>query len=130
MKEVVEEGRRAALTTLDRRGYPHAVPVVYAVYGDDLVTPIDRKPKTGKPLGRRLNIERNPNVTILVDRWSEEWTGLAWVMARGKASIRPAEASLAELEAIVARYPGYRHIIEASEVIQVAVERLSWWSWE
>jgi PPOX class probable F420-dependent enzyme len=127
---VLEDARRAVLTTLDRDGYPHAVPVVYAVYGDDLVTPIDRKPKTGKTLGRRLNIERNPNVTLLADRWSEEWTGLAWVMVRGKASIQPPEASVAELEAIVARYPGYRDVIEASEVIRIAVERLSWWSWE
>lgn len=121
--------RRAVLTTLDREGRPHAVPVVFAVHEDALVTPIDRKPKTGAPLGRRLNIERDPRVTLLADRWSEDWVELAWVMVRGRASMHPPSEMHAELAAIVARYPQHRATLEGSEVIRIVPERISWWSW-
>lgn len=129
LKDVLISARRAVLTTVDADGRPHAVPVVYAIYDQDLVTPIDRKPKTGRTLGRRRNLERDPRVTLLADRWSEEWTELAWVMVQGRASVHPAEQSVAEVEAIMDRYPDYPDVLEGSEVIRIVPERISWWSW-
>ena len=128
-KEILDSERRAVLTTADGEGRPHAVPVVFAVYNDDIVTPIDRKPKTTRALGRRKNIEQNPHVALLVDRWSEEWTELAWVMIRGTASVQPAERSTGEVEAIIARYRQYRDTLEGSEIIRIVPRRISWWSW-
>ncbi len=129
IKEIVASERRAVMSTADREGRPHAVPVVFAVYDDHIVTPIDRKPKTTTSLGRRKNIERNPHVALLVDRWSEEWDELGWVMIRGTASVQPADRSVGEIEAIIARYRQYRDTIEGSEIIRIAPRRISWWSW-
>jgi PPOX class probable F420-dependent enzyme len=127
--EVLHEARRAVMTTIDPHGAPHAVPVIFAVHEGDLVTPIDRKPKTGRTLGRRRNLEQDPRVTLLADRWSEEWTELAWVMVRGRASFVPPERSGSEVAAIIARHPRYRAELEDNEVIRIAPERISWWSW-
>ena len=129
MRELLEEARRAVLSTVDDKGRPHAVPVIYAVIGSDIATPIDRKPKTGRPLGRLKNLEANPNATLLVDRWSEEWSELAWVMVRGRATLEPAAESEAEIEAIISRYTEYRETLENSDVIRLVPERVSWWSW-
>ena len=129
MNEVIASARRGVLTTIDKEGAPHAVPVVFAIYNDLIVTPIDRKPKTTRALGRRKNIELNPRVALLVDRWSEDWTELAWVMIRGSASVQPANRSMGEVDAIIARYPEYRDTLSGSDIILVAPERISWWSW-
>lgn len=126
---ILDEARRAVMTTVDPAGRPHAVPVIFAAHEGHVVTPIDRKPKTGRTLGRRRNLEANPNVTLLADRWSEEWTELAWVMVRGRASFVPPERSEPEVEAIIARHPRYRAELEGSEIIRIAVERVSWWFW-
>lgn len=118
------------MTTVDPDGYPHSVPVIFAIDDNDLVTPIDRKPKTGKKLRRLLNLERDPRATFLADKWSEEWTELAWVMIRGRASLQPSDRSVSEVEAIIARYPEYRDTLEGSDVIRIVPERISWWSWD
>lgn len=117
------------MTTVDAHDRPHAVPVVFAVYGDDLVTPIDGKPKRTRELARMRNLEENPNVALLADKWSEDWRELAWVMIRGGASIQPAHASVDEVESMIARYPEYRDVLEDSDVIRITPERILWWSW-
>lgn len=127
--DVIETARRAVMTTVDREGRPHAVPVVFAVVDQDLVTPIDRKPKSGKTLGRLRNLERDPRVALLADRWSEEWMELAWVMIRGRASVQKSSRSVAELQAITARYPGHGATLEGSDVIRIVPEQILWWSW-
>ncbi len=129
INELVASARRGVLTTVDGERRPHAVPVVFAVHEDRIVTPIDRKPKKTKALGRRKNIEQNPHVALLVDEWSEEWTELAWVMIRGIASVHPADRATREVEAIIARYPSYRDTLEGSDVIQIVLEQILWWSW-
>jgi Pyridoxamine 5''-phosphate oxidase. len=117
------------MTTVDREGRPHAVPVVFAVHDQDLVTPIDRKPSSSDLLGRLRNLERDPRVALLADRWSEEWTELAWVMIRGRASVQSSSHSVSEVEAIIARYPEYRDTLEGSDVIRIVPEQILWWSW-
>ena len=61
-----------------------------------LFTPIDEKPKqTTDPrqLARIRDIERRADVTVLIDRWDEDWTHLAWLRIEGRASLTedPAE---------------------------------------
>jgi hypothetical protein len=38
------------MTTVNQDGSPHAVPVVFGVVGDEIVSPIDHKPKIGRTL--------------------------------------------------------------------------------
>ena len=77
------------LATADSRAIPHVVPVCFTVLESTLYITIDEKPKrvAGATLKRVRNIERNPMVAIVVDRYDEDWTLLGWVMLRGRAEI-------------------------------------------
>ena len=50
---------------------------------------IDEKPKqlTDKPLKRIRNLQNNPHVALVVDRYEEDWTQLGWVMIQGESSL-------------------------------------------
>lgn len=116
------------MTTVDPDGGPHAVPVVFARFGDEIVSPIDHKPKTGHILARVKNLQRDDRVTLLVDLWDEDWTRLVWLMIRGRAVV-DAAPSAEVMRAINVRYPQYE-IDEAHEaLIRIHPNRLSWWSW-
>ena len=77
------------LATADSRAIPHVVPVCFTISQGTLYITIDEKPKrvAGPALKRVRNIERNPMVAIVVDRYDEDWTRLGWVMLRGRAEI-------------------------------------------
>lgn len=123
---ILDAARRGTFATIDGRGRPHAVPICYAVRGGEIVTPIDAKPKSGRILGRRRNLERDPTATLLVDRWSEDWSGLGWVMVRGEARIEPS-GSTADL---VARYPQYEEVFVGSDLIVLRPKDTAWWLWD
>ncbi|MQA99884.1 MAG: TIGR03668 family PPOX class F420-dependent oxidoreductase [Actinobacteria bacterium] len=125
-REILDYERRGILATIDEHGRPHAVPVCYVVSGDEILTPIDAKPKSGRTLGRRRNLERDPKATFLVDRWDEDWSKLGWVMARGTARLEPAGRAD---EALAARYPQYRDVLVGSEVISIQPNDIVWWLW-
>jgi len=77
------------LATADREAVPHVVPVCFAISQDTLYIAIDQKPKrvAAAALKRISNIERNPAVAVVVDRYDDDWTRLGWVMLRGRAEI-------------------------------------------
>src|SRR5215469_12754673 len=79
--------RVAHLATADRAARPHVVPVCFALDGASLYITIDEKPKRGARLKRLRNIEENPEVALVADRYDEDWTRLGWVMLRGHAEI-------------------------------------------
>lgn len=102
------------------------VPVCFALAGDRVVSAIDDKPKGTKELVRVRNIHHEPRVTMLFDRWDEEWTRLGWVMVKGLASIKPGgdAAGLAE------RYAQYREDPPQGPLLVVEPRRVTWWTWE
>jgi PPOX class probable F420-dependent enzyme len=124
---ILQEARRGFLATVDSEGRPHAVPVCFAERDGEVLTPIDEKPKSGRELGRRKNLEGNAHATLVVDRWDEDWTRLGWVMVRGTARIEPVGSADREL---VARYPQYEDVFVGSEVIVVEPRTVLWWTWE
>ena len=64
------------------------VPVVFVLEREEIYVPIDGKPKKDPRRLRRLrNIRDNPIVSFLVDRYDEDWSKLAFLHIRGKASI-------------------------------------------
>jgi PPOX class probable F420-dependent enzyme len=107
-------------------GYPHAVPVCFAVVGGDVVTAIDQKPKSGRRLARLRNVEERGAATLLFDRWDEDWRRLGWVMIGGGARIEPPGTAAGELSA---RYAQYRDDPPAGESIVVSPHRIRWWTW-
>lgn len=83
--------RVARLSTIDfEEQKPHIVPVVFVFDGDYYYVPIDEKPKRGKDpelLRRVRNIQKNPNVAILIDEYNEDWSKLSFVMIQGKGHL-------------------------------------------
>jgi PPOX class probable F420-dependent enzyme len=109
------------------------VPVCFALSedGGSLYITIDEKPKdTARPLKRIRNIQANPQVALVADHYTEDWTQLAWVMVRGRAAVlEPAPGEHAAAQALLrTKYPQYRQMaLDDLPVIAVRIERLTWW---
>jgi PPOX class probable F420-dependent enzyme len=119
------------LATADGRAIPHVVPVCFTISQGTLYITIDEKPKrvAGAALKRVRNIERNPMVAIVVDRYDEDWTRLGWVMLRGRAEILRAgtEHDYAQ-ELLRSRYRQLASMqIADRPVIAVRLERVKSW---
>jgi PPOX class probable F420-dependent enzyme len=132
-RRFLSEARRAVLVTVDPAGLPRPVPICHAVVGDAVVTPLDEKPKASADplaLARVRDIEARPDVVLLVDRWSEDWSALAWLRVYGHASIvRPGEDGHVEaVAALRGKYPQYAgHHLEARPLIRVVPVRSRSW---
>lgn len=130
-RRFVERLGVAHLATADRDGVPHVVPVCFALSGASLYIAIDAKPKQGTPTGlRRLrNIRENPNVSVMADRYDDDWSRLGWVMLRGTAEILEGGGEAANAHVLLrARYPQYRGMaLEGLPVIAVRIERATSW---
>ena len=140
------EGRRTAtLATLSTSGQPRLVPICF-VLADPipgttstvLYSPLDEKPKRSadvRALARVRDIGERPRVTVLFERWDEDWSHLAWLRARGTASIvepydDPSTHSRV-VQALRAKYPQYRgHDIDALPLIRVVIDEVVAWSAE
>src|SRR5438046_9647629 len=100
--------RVARIATVDSAGRPHVVPVVFVVEGTTLYWAVDHKAKRSPNLKRLRNIERNPNVELLVDHYEESWDRLWWVRASGPALVLTEPSELHRVIALLgAKYPQY-----------------------
>ncbi|WP_270888195.1 TIGR03668 family PPOX class F420-dependent oxidoreductase [Pedococcus sp. 5OH_020] len=119
----------ARLATVTPAGRPHVVPVVFAVQNDVVWMAVDGKPKRSRALQRLHNIAANPQVSLIVDHYDDDWTSLWWVRADGGA--RVVEQGSADEEAglrlLVDRYPQYADQPPAGPVVAVGVDR--WHGW-
>jgi PPOX class probable F420-dependent enzyme len=126
------------LATIADDGSARLVPVCFALLEWDgrirLVTPLDEKPKRSADphtLARVRDILARPAVTLLVDRWDEDWSRLAWVRIHGRARlVEPADGEHAPaLAALRARYPQYlAHDLERLPVISIEATRVVSWA--
>ena len=90
-----------------------------------LYTAVDDKPKRTRALQRLRNIEANPRVEVLIDRWDEDWSRLWWVRLRGTARIVEDRHAV---ELLTAKYPQYEAHPPAGPVIAVEIEERSEWT--
>jgi PPOX class probable F420-dependent enzyme len=117
----------ARLATASADGWPHVVPIVFALDADTVYTAIDWKPKTTRQLRRLANIVANPQVAVLADHYADEWTQLWWARADGTARIaEDAEAERA-IELLTERYDQYLAARPPGPVIAVDVQRWTGW---
>jgi len=130
------------LVTVAPDGKPRPVPIAYAFdeVADGLVlySALDEKRKSvadPHALARVRDIGAHPRVMVLVDRWDEDWSRLAWVRLEGTATLLepPTDRSAGEhsraLGLLRVRYPQYaRQTLEQRPMIRIAVERVSGWS--
>ncbi len=131
----VEEARRrfaaasvARLATVDARGHPHLVPIVFALARETLYSVVDAKPKRTTELRRLRNVRSDPRVSVLVDHYEDaDWSALWWVRAEGIARVLdPVEPEARDAVQLLARrYPQQR---PTGPVLAIDVERWSSWS--
>ncbi len=130
-KRFVRVQRVARLATVDARGHPHVVAVVFAYSAGRLYLPLDLKPKAVAPrrLQRVRNIIANPHVQVLVDRYDEDWRRLGYVQLRGRAQLleRGVEYRRA-IELLEGKYPQYARLpLRGRPLIRITVERAVSW---
>lgn len=119
--------RVARLATHNPSGAIDLVPITFALVGDRIVTAVDHKPKRTPQLQRLENIRRNPDVTVLVDHYSDDWTELWWVRLRGRATVLE-DAGHAVVQPLVEKYDQYREQPPAGPVIVVQVADVTAWA--
>lgn len=124
--------RAARLATVDAAGFPHVVPVCYAFDGRRFYTPLDEKPKRvdDRSLQRVRNIEADPRVALVIDRYEDDWSRLVWLQVRGRAEILdPADTEHSSAVGLLrARYRQYRTMaLEAHPIIAIVPERVTSW---
>ena len=130
-RHFLDHHRVARFATADPGGQPHIVPICYAVSGDSVYFTIDEKPKrlTDKPLKRIRNLQQNPHVALVVDRYDEDWTRLGWVMVQGEAALLDHGEEHSKAQRLLkARYPQLDEMqISELPVIAIRIKRVVSW---
>jgi PPOX class probable F420-dependent enzyme len=131
-RDFLDTARVGHLATASAAAQPHVVAVCFAFVGDQIFTPIDEKPKSGRVLTRVRNIRASPMAALVVDRYDEDWTQLAWVQVRGSARVVRPDDPLhpGAVEALREKYPQYHAMaLERCEVIELKIEQWRAWRW-
>ena len=129
----IAEGRVGRLGTADASGQPLVVPICYAFDGHSLFSAIDAKPKTKSPeeLKRIRNIRENAKVSVVIDRYDEDWAQLRYVIIQGRAQLLTEGEDFSRgADLLLAKYPQYRAIglnREAGLMIKVDPARVTQW---
>ena len=140
---LLDGARTAVLATIDPTGSPRLVPICYVTLeatagaGPTIYSPLDAKPKrVADPhqLARVRDIAVRSAVSLLVDRWDEDWTRLGWLRIRGRAGLleaddpadRPERARA--IAALRSKYPQYAdHDLEARPIVRIQPTDVSSW---
>jgi PPOX class probable F420-dependent enzyme len=129
---LVSELRVARLGTIASAGAPHLGPVCYAFVDGRFAIAVDEKPKASTELARLRNIARDPRATLLLDRYDDDWTRLAWVRIEGSATVfETGNEWPAALAALRTRYHQYQTMsLESLPLIRIQPERVVSWHWQ
>ena len=136
------------LATADAAGRPHVVPFCFACdrAGRRIYSALDAKPKRGASLTslRRVrNIRANPQVSVLIDHYEDDWRNLWYLLIQGRAELLSPSLSpgpspddppsddehAAAIALLRAKYPQYRAMpIAANPVIKITPQRATGWN--
>lgn len=132
-KDILLSHRIARMASVDHSGKPLVIPVCFVYEGRFIYTPIDNKPKNASFSGlkRVKNVSTNPNVSLVIDVYFEDWYKLYYLIINGAANIlnsgREYESSL---RALCGKYEQYKKmgLEEAGlPVIKIVPERIISW---
>ena len=129
--KLLESVRIGHLATADAAGTPHVVPVCFAAHGQFIYSVLDQKPKRAAltRLRRVRNIQSNPQVTLLLDHYEEDWTRLWYLMIAGTAELLVGGPERVSAIALLRdKYQQYRAMdIDANPVIKITgLKVVSW----
>jgi PPOX class probable F420-dependent enzyme len=122
--DMLEEARVARLALLDEEDLPRVLPVTFAVFDGAVWSAIDQKPKRSAEPARVRRLRRRPEAALLVDRYDDDWSRLAWVEVRGEVTVEPLGPAL---EALVAKYPQYASERPQGPLLRLAPRRFACW---
>jgi len=128
---LIRSARVAHLATADKHRQPHVIPICFVFDGKQFFSPIDEKPKRVAPnqLKRVRNIRENPRVSLVIDRYDENWRKLAYVLIFGRA--RVINRGIAHRQAVRLlrrKYPQYRRMaIDQRPLIVITTLRITAW---
>jgi PPOX class probable F420-dependent enzyme len=128
---LLRDARVGRLATADAAGRPLVVPVCYVYDGGRCYSAVDAKPKQTRNLRRLRNIADNPQSSLVVDVWDEDWSRLCWVIVEGRAEVLDGGADFSRaIDLLGAKYPQYRTLPldrTSGAVIALTPDRvLSW----
>jgi PPOX class probable F420-dependent enzyme len=128
---LIHSARVAHLATADRNGGPHVIPICFVFDGMYFYSPIDEKPKrvTTRKLKRLRNIRENPRVSLVIDRYDENWAKLAYILIFGKARVLVSgDKHRKAVNLLRRKYPQYRFMaIDQRPLIVIRPTRMAGW---
>jgi len=122
--ELLDEARVGRLGLLDEEDLPRLLPITFALFEGAVWSAIDQKPKRSAEPARLRRLRRRPSAALLVDRYEDDWSRLAWVELRGNVSVEPLGPAL---EALTAKYPQYVVEPPPGPLLRLSVERVTCW---
>ncbi len=130
----LRSARHGHLATADANGRPHVIPVCYVFDGQAIYSVLDAKPKSTplRQLRRVRNILANPQVSLVVDHYEEDWSRLRYVMVLGEAELlQEGEEWARAIVMLREKYSQYREMdLDESPVIKITPVRFIPWSFE
>jgi len=127
--EFVRLERVCRVATSGAAGIPHVVPVCHAMSGGGKIY-------IGSGKGRKVkNLAENPQITVVVDVYSDAWSLLRGVMIQGRAKLVARGPGFRRgRDLLYRKYPHYRRDAALSPsdsvVIEVTPTRVFTWGFE
>ena len=130
----LRSARSGHLATADAKGQPHVIPVCFVFDGNAIFSVLDAKPKTTSlhKLRRVRNIMANPQVSLVVDHYEEDWSRLRFVLVLGVAGLlQEGDEWTQAIGKLRDKYPQYQAMdLDESPVIKITPTRFIPWSFE
>ena len=132
-KALIKGAKVARLATVDQKLHPYVVPVVFVFHENSFFIPLDEKVKTVNPrkLKRVKNIEKNPNVTLLIDKYQNDWKKLFFLMIHGKATVIDGKNNklMDKIhKLLISKYPQYKKIGIGNSCITIYPTKVTFWN--
>ena len=128
----LRSARTGHLATADAKGRPQVVPVCFVFDGQAIYSVLDAKPKTTplRQLRRVKNILANPQASLVVDHYEEDWDKLQYILVSGDAELLESGEEWALAIAMLReKYPQYQAMdLDQNPVIKITPVRYSPWS--
>jgi PPOX class probable F420-dependent enzyme len=128
-RDILDSEPLAHLGLLDDHGGPRVLPVTFTVVDSEIWSAVDDKPKrvAGEELARVRWLRARPQSALTVDRYSEDWSELAWVQLIGTTTVVEVAGHEQVLEALATRYAPYRERLPRGPLLRLAPERCLFW---
>ncbi|MEC9238288.1 MAG: TIGR03668 family PPOX class F420-dependent oxidoreductase [Chloroflexota bacterium] len=128
----LRSARTGHLATADAKGRPQVSPVCFVFDGQAIYSVLDAKPKTTplRQLRRVKNILANPQVSLVVDHYEENWDKLQYILVSGDAELLESDEKwVVAIAMLREKYPQYQAMdLDQSPVIKITPVRYSPWS--